>query len=366
MAQPGPIILIGSGETAATGGQVFEAAARAHASGASAGQRSSIHISVLETPAGFETNAQRVAGRVAEFMKVRLQNYQPEVQLIAARRKGTPFSPDTAEVVAPLYISDMIFFGPGSPTYTVRQLENSLAWNIIQARQRLGASLVLASAATISIGMLALPVYEIYKVGEDPHWKLGLNFFRAYGLPLIIVPHWNNREGGEEVDTSRCFIGLERFKALHSLLPANTRVIGIDEHTALTIDFAAENCQVRGAGQVHLLAGPDQADFTSGDSFSIRELGDYHPLRTPYAGIRPDVWQTAVQAATQPASQNAPGAVAENAAEGVPPEVQELVEARQEARRERDWARADEIRGQIASLGWVVNDTPAGPVIQHV
>jgi cysteinyl-tRNA synthetase len=39
----------------------------------------------------------------------------------------------------------------------------------------------------------------------------------------------------------------------------------------------------------------------------------------------------------------------------------QLVEAREEARRQRDWRRGDEIREQIDSMGFVVEDTPAGP-----
>ncbi len=42
-------------------------------------------------------------------------------------------------------------------------------------------------------------------------------------------------------------------------------------------------------------------------------------------------------------------------------QVDELVALREEARKRRDWRRADEIRGQIESLGAVVEDTSSGP-----
>src|SRR5512142_738214 len=108
MQFPGTVTLIGSGETAATGGQVFEAIARQQIERLP-GQP--LRISVLETPAGFEANAQRVAGRVADFIETRLQNYHPQVHLVHARKKGTALSPDASEVVQPLYSSQMIFFG---------------------------------------------------------------------------------------------------------------------------------------------------------------------------------------------------------------------------------------------------------------
>jgi cysteinyl-tRNA synthetase len=51
------------------------------------------------------------------------------------------------------------------------------------------------------------------------------------------------------------------------------------------------------------------------------------------------------------------------AAEGPPPRVLELVEARAQARRQRRWQQADEIRDEIHRAGWSVEDTAAGPRI---
>jgi len=45
----------------------------------------------------------------------------------------------------------------------------------------------------------------------------------------------------------------------------------------------------------------------------------------------------------------------------VPADVQRLVEERQAARKARDFKRSDEIRDQLAKLGWVIEDTPKGP-----
>jgi cysteinyl-tRNA synthetase len=47
--------------------------------------------------------------------------------------------------------------------------------------------------------------------------------------------------------------------------------------------------------------------------------------------------------------------------DGPPPEVQRLLGVRGEARARRDFKRGDEIRDEIARLGWLVEDTPAGP-----
>jgi len=83
---PGRIALLGSGETSLAGGRVFGALARVLSA--------PLRLAILETPAGFELNSDRVAGRVADFLADRLQNYRPEVTVVAARRRGTLFGPD--------------------------------------------------------------------------------------------------------------------------------------------------------------------------------------------------------------------------------------------------------------------------------
>jgi cysteinyl-tRNA synthetase len=37
-----------------------------------------------------------------------------------------------------------------------------------------------------------------------------------------------------------------------------------------------------------------------------------------------------------------------------------LLEARQQARENKEWAESDRLRDEIASLGWQVQDTPEG------
>jgi cysteinyl-tRNA synthetase len=41
--------------------------------------------------------------------------------------------------------------------------------------------------------------------------------------------------------------------------------------------------------------------------------------------------------------------------------VLELRDARERARREREWAQADRLREQLRSHGWEVRDGPGGP-----
>jgi hypothetical protein len=350
---PGPIVLFGSGETSPAGHKIFNQIFRQ--------LPDSPRVAILETPAGFELNSPQVAGRVGTFIQERLKNYHPQVTIVPARKRGTPFSPDDPALATPLQQADLSFMGPGSPTYAVRQLADSYAWNLLVARQRLGASLVFASAATVAISAYALPVYEIYKVGEDIHWKKGLNLFESYGLQLVIIPHWNNNDGGAELDTSRCFIGQARFDPLMEMLPEEMTVIGLDERSGLLMDFVAGDCQVLGATGITLIRHNRSQSFQRGDRFPFTELGPFQ-MPEPSIGIPPEIWRLAQESPsiTTGLEHGSP----EDRKDSKPPrEVLRLVNVRQEARQQKDWQSADEIRDQIEALGWHVMDTPEGPQI---
>ncbi|MCX7623819.1 MAG: cysteinyl-tRNA synthetase [Thermomicrobium sp.] len=262
---PGPVALIGSGETGRAGRQAFAALLT--------GLEPPVRIAILETPAGFQPNAALVARRIGDFLREHLPEFRPEIRFVPARQRGTVFDPDAPLVLDPIDWADCLFAGPGSPTYMIRQLTGSHAWTRIVERWLGGMRLAFASAAAVAVGRYALPVYEIYKVGADLHWVDGLDLFGVLGLALAIVPHWNNREGGAELDTSRCFMGRERFARLLRLLPAPATILGIDEHTSCLIDSAASLVQVLGAGTVTVLAGAHERTFRHGERFPLGFLG---------------------------------------------------------------------------------------------
>src|SRR6516165_10001404 len=49
----------------------------------------------------------------------------------------------------------------------------------------------------------------------------------------------------------------------------------------------------------------------------------------------------------------------------IPHEVAQLSEERENARREKNWKRSDELRARISALGWEVRDTKDGPKLTH-
>ena len=251
--------------------------------------------------------------------------------------------------------SNLIYLGAGSPTYTARQLNHSYAWHLLQARQRLGAAVGLASASAIAAGTHVLPVYEIFKAGLDPHWQPGLDLLGPYGLHLVIISHWNNAEGGAELDTSRCFVGQERFNQLMGLLPADTVILGLDEHTGLIMDLANSEACVVGRDSIHILREGKEMTFQNGARVPLHLLGNFHLLTDPTSGLPAEIWRVAVQQAAL-----------QSVAQPPPPEVQELASQRQAARLSRDWQTADRLRADIAALGWIVKDSPAGPQLEPV
>lgn len=374
--QPGPVALFGSGEISPSGRKVFDLLLKR--------LPASPRLALLETPAGFELNSAQVIGRMADFLMQRLQNYQPQIVVIPARKRGSDFSPDDPALVSPLLEADLIFMGPGSPTYAVRQLQDSLAWHYLLARHQLGATMVFASAAVVAISAFALPVYEIYKVGADTYWNKGLDFFGLYGLPLVLIPHWNNNDGGEELDTSRCFMGQSRFAELMQSLPADPAVIGLDENTALIMDLQAGVCRVVGLGGVtiihtghqHRAPGPDLRGtgldevveqrlghihiYRDGEKFPLQQCCPFE-LCSALENLPPTAWKQALHVQECLAAERAATARTSKAAlEPIPSEIQSLLDARQQARARKDWSAADSLRDQLAILGWKVIDTPEG------
>jgi hypothetical protein len=336
----GKIAFLGSGETSLAGGRIFESLAR--------DIHGPLRIALMETPAGFELNSAQVVGRVGEFMATRLQNYKPVVDVVAARKKNSKFDPDDPETVKPLLHANMIFMGPGSPTYAIRQLKDTLAWDVIRARHRLGATLIFASAATISVGAHALPVYEVYKVGQDIHVVDGLDLFKDFDLHISFIPHWNNADGGVDLDTSRCFVGMERFAQWCKLVPDANTTVGLDEHTGIILDFEKGRCEVSGVSSISLVrdCDPEPEMHTSGTTFDLKKLGDLQIPNPLEKNIPPHVWE---MVCNTPALEDAP-----------PQEVTALAEKRQEARANKQWDTSDQLRNEIASLGWMVQDSKDG------
>ncbi len=132
----------------------------------------------------------------------------------------------------------------------------------------------MASAAALTLGVVTIPVYEIYKVGEAPRWLPGLDLLGvATGLRAAVVPHYDNAEGGSH-DTRFCYMGERRLRMLEAMLPDGTFVLGVDSHTALLLDLEAGTASVTGLGGVTVRVDGRSTRFAHGSTIDIEAIGE--------------------------------------------------------------------------------------------
>jgi len=226
----------------------------------------------LDTPAGFQLNVDQISKRACDYFKSHIQ--QPmSVASFKTSKDNSPYEAEKA--FKALREADFIMIGPGSPTYAVDHWKQSPIPEIFIQQIEAGACLVVASAAALTIGRFTLPVYEIYKVGEDLHWIDGINILGHFGLNLVVIPHWNNAEGGTH-DTRFCYMGEPRFRKLESLLPEEIPIVGLDEHTACIMDLEKWEASVFGIGRMTIRFKETERIYEKGERFSLEE---FHSLK---------------------------------------------------------------------------------------
>ncbi len=261
MHKKGLIVLMGSGELTATMVEVHkDILARLGISP---------KAFFLDTPAGFQLNADQLSERAVEYFRVSVGH---PMAVISYKSKDIP-ALEREQAFRTLKEADYVLVGPGSPTYAIRQWQGTPIPGILQRRIEKGACLVAASAAALTAGSFTLPVYEIYKVGQEPHWTEGLKILGHFGLNTVVVPHWNNAEGGTH-DTRFCFMGEGRFRLLESMLPEDMSILGIDEHTACIIDIDRKEISIKGIGSVTLRHGTYERTFVRGEQFPLSAFSD--------------------------------------------------------------------------------------------
>ncbi len=234
----------------------------------------------LDTPAGFQLNVDQLSERATEYFR---QHVQRDMSIVSFKSKETCTPLEAEQAFHSMREANFFLIGPGSPSYAVRQWQETPIPEILTKRVEDGGCLVAASAAALTVGRFTLPVYEIYKVGEEPHWVQGMNILEHFGFNLVVIPHWNNAEGGTH-DTRFCFMGESRFAKLESLLPEDVSIFGLDEHTACLIDLDKNEAVIKGLGSVTLRRRGGEIVFAKGDRFSLdilrgEDLGkDWKPV----------------------------------------------------------------------------------------
>jgi cyanophycinase-like exopeptidase len=256
----GAIALMGSGELTSTMVEVHKELL---------GSLSGVPRAVfLDTPAGFQLNAEDLAQRAVRYFRDRVGH---ALTVVSFKSRTGLTAYDAERAYRTLRDAHYLLIGPGSPTYAVSQWQDTPIPEIFIQRIESGACLVAASAAALTVGRFTLPVYEIYKVGQSLHWVEGLHLLERFGFPLVVIPHWNNAEGGTH-DTRFCYMGEPRFKELEVLLPSDVAILGLDEHTACLLDLETGEARVRGIGRVTLRRNTREMVFERGANFSLDVL----------------------------------------------------------------------------------------------
>jgi cyanophycinase-like exopeptidase len=223
---------------------------------------------LLDTPFGFQENAADISEKTLAYFRERV-GFPIAVATFRNREEATPLEYET--MLSRVAEARYVFAGPGSPTYALRQWRDTAVPELLNAKLRDGGCVTLASAAAVGVGMFALPVYEVYKVGEDPRWLEGLDLLGITGLRVAVVPHYNNAEGGTH-DTRYCYMGERRLRMLEALLPDDVDILGVDEHTAAIFDLDAATASIRGRGGLTLRSRGKSQRFENGTTIAISDL----------------------------------------------------------------------------------------------
>ncbi|MFD8119481.1 hypothetical protein [Streptomyces microflavus] len=205
---------------------------------------------ILETPYGFQVNRDDISTRAREYFRRSVG--LTTVVAPDARTDGpageAPGDGDADRGRDRVRRADWVFSGPGSPSYALDRWHTLRLGEILRERVGRGHGVtVMASAAACTVGFAALPVYEVYKAGHHPTWLMGLDLLGVLGLPVAVIPHYDNTEGGTH-DTRFCYLGEPRLAALEHELPDESAVLGIDEHTAVIVDLGTSSVRVWGRG----------------------------------------------------------------------------------------------------------------------
>lgn len=266
------LAVMGSGETAPTMVEIHKRLIARAAADDPAGT-----AVLLETPYGFQENAADITSRAqayfARSVGVAVASAGLRATVDAAPDRPDAATEDSARGVATVLRARWLFAGPGSPTYALRQWTGSPVAEALRERMHRPGVTVFSSAAACTVGRLTLPVYEIYKVGQEPAWLPGLDLLAAFGISAAVIPHFDNAEGGSH-DTRFCYLGERRLRVMEAQLPPDAGVLGVDEHTAALFDGGRREVRVQGRGALTVRRAGQSTEFRAGTKIAFTTLSD--------------------------------------------------------------------------------------------
>ena len=292
---------------------------------------------LLETPYRFQVNADDLSARTKEEYFAKRVGL--DVTVLAGMRPASDAGGGDSVLVRS---ADWVFSGPGSPTYALAEWRDSALGEALRDRLLGGRGVTLfASAAAVTLGLAALPVYEIYKVGAAPQWADGLDLMSALGLRVAVIPHYDNAEG-KNYDTRYCYLGERRLSRLERELPDDAAVLGVDEHTVAVFDLDAGSVGISGRGGVTVRRRGASTVLPAGTVIPLAQLQDLVSQDTPWTEA------PAGPGAAAPQAPDGPGAQGTAAGPSTPDTLPDITAAAQRrfgaAERDRDSA------GMVAAI----------------
>jgi hypothetical protein len=240
-----------------------------------------VRSALLDTPYGFQENAPELATKAVEYFNTSI-NITLDVAGLTEMIDGDSLAMEKGlQLVAD---AQYVFAGPGSPSYALRQWSGTPLAGLLTKKLQSGGVVTFASAAALTLGRYTLPVYEIYKAGEQPRWLDGLDILSEVGIHAALIPHYNNAEGGHH-DTRFCYMGERRLSMLEKELPSDVYVLGVDEHTGVVLDIDADTATVVGKGVVTVRVRGVSREFVSGTVIPLDQLRD--PFSTVQHDAKP-------------------------------------------------------------------------------
>ena len=264
MSGPRILAIMGSGETAPTMAKVHRALFERLGA-------DPVPAAFLDTPYGFQENADDLSARTVRFFA---ESVGRDVS-VASYRSRDADAVTAATAVARVRESRYVMAGPGSPSYALRQWAGGPIPAALADHLREGGILTMASAAALTLGIVTIPVYEIYKVGAEPTWLPGLDLLgAATGLRAAVVPHYDNAEGGNH-DTRFCYMGERRLRLPQAQLEPGTFVLGVDSsHGRSSSTSTPWTAAVSGLGGVTIRVDGRATALPTGLRSSIEALAD--------------------------------------------------------------------------------------------
>lgn len=267
--------------------------------------------------------------------------------------------------------SNYVFAGPGSPSYALRQWTQLGLGSDLETVLQNNGTVIFSSAAALSLGKFAAPIYEIYKAGADPYWIDALDLLSLAGLNCVVIPHFDNKEG-ESYDTSCCYLGLKRLELLESQLPVGTATLGIDEHTAVIIDLEHATLSVKGRASAHWRIGGSEMLLENESTTPLSQLQGFSPVSKAQKPSAPATEPESPEELAEAISSGSSSAgsylaklvlMAQTGGEGfIDPSsiVEGILDARVKARSEGNYQLGDDLRDMLTRAGIEIKDGANG------